>query len=240
MKKTLIGFIIMVVAMFMALSGAVNAATKMTVEGAKNVEVGDEITLTVKFPEAFGYQFTVNFDDTKLEYLGTLEAVKNGSFTVAFQSTGDERFTSYDLKFKALEKGDVNITISDLEFVSEDVELIDVEAPDPITFSITEPVTDPEPTPDPDGNTTGNENNTTGDNTTGDENNIGNNNTTTDDENGNVAGNTDNGNTNKEDDGDKTITSLKDAKTGFDIMYVAYLLMAIVVAAVIVKVSKRK
>lgn len=236
MKKTLIGFIIMVVAMFMALSGAVNAATKMTVEGAKNVKVGDEITLTVKFPEAFGYQFTVNFDDTKLEYLGTLEAVKNGSFTVAFQSTGDERFTSYDLKFKALEKGDVNITISDLEFVSEDVELIDVEAPDPITFSITEPVI----TPDPDENTTGNENNTTGDNTIGDENNIGNNNTTTDDENGNVAGNTDNGNTNKEDDGDKTITSLKDAKTGFDIMYVAYLLMAIVVATVIVKVSKRK
>ena len=220
MKKTLIGFIIMVVAMFMALSGAVNAATKMSVEGAKNVEVGEEITLTVKFPEAFGYQFTVNFDDSKLEYLGTLEAVKNGSFTVAFQSTGEERFTSYDLKFKALEKGDVNITISDLEFVSEEVQLIDVEAPDPITFSITEPVTDPEPIPDPSENTTG-------------------------DENGNVAGNTDNGNTNnentnKEDNGDETITSLKDAKTGFDIMYVAYLVMAIVVAAVIVKASKRK
>ena len=42
------------------------------------------------------------------------------------------------------------------------------------------------------------------------------------------------------DNGDETITSLKDAKTGFDIMYVAYLVMAIVVAAVIVKASKRK
>lgn len=197
MKKTIIGIMIMAVAVMMTLSTAVFAANTITVSGAET-KVDGTVTVTVNHPAGTtAGEYTVTYDPAVLEYTGD-DTVTGNTIKVAFMDTDYKEVPSHTLTFKAIAEGTSAITVANATLAAGTTEMADVAVSNSEVKVAAK----------------------TADNT----------NT-----------NTDNGNTNTDKkDGDKTIDKLKDAKTGFDAMYLVYLAAAVVVAAGIVTVAKRK
>lgn len=221
MKKTIIGIMIMAVAIMMTLSSAVFAANAVTTTVSGDVKVGETVTVTVNHPAGTSAgEYTVTFDADKLTYKGE-DTVNGNKIKVAFMDTDYKEVKTHTLTFVAKAEGDAKIEVNGAILADTNgKEMTDVTA----TGATVKVVADTPVTPDDNNNNNaGNADNNKADETKKD-------NTTA----------TDNKADNSKKDGDKTITTLKDAKTGFDAMYIVYLAAAVVVAGGIVTVAKRK
>lgn len=215
MKKTIIGIVIMAVAIMLTLSGAVFAAESINVVApSEDKKVGDEVTVTVNYPaNTVGRQYTVTYNK---DVLSTTEDTNGtGSFTIVLAGQNNDLNTvsSDTLKFTAKANGTSNITLSNIKLADASNSKIDatanvasvtvaeVAAPTttPTTAPTTEPTAEPTKTETP-------------------------------------AKTTEPTTENK----DKTITKTKDIKAGFDGMLVVALIASIVLASGIVAVAKRK
>jgi len=222
MKKTLIGILIMAVAIMMTLSGAVFAAEVPVVTADKTtVEKGETVKVTVKHPSgtsSFAYDVTYG---SNLKYTGSDEAVNNlggNKLRVADASTSE--VPSYTLTFVGEVAGTTQVSLSNTEFVTSDengnaVE-IETGAATPLSVTIAEKAEEPAPSQEPQ-KPAEEKKDTNSDATTG-------NNEKKSDETKTT--------------GDKKVT-IKD-KLGFDGMYIVYLVAAVLAAAGIVTVAKRK
>lgn len=212
MKRTIIGILIMAVAIMMTLSSAVLAANTITTTVSGDVKVGETVTVTVNHPAGTSAgEYVVSYDPAILTYTGT-DTAADGKIKVAFMDTDYKEVATHTLTFTAKAVGEAKIEVSNAILSNTDgKEIADVSATG-ATVKVVEETKIDEPKKDDT--------------------------TKTDDT--NKAPETKNDTTTKKEDGDKTLTSLKDAKTGFDAMYIVYLAAAVVVAGGIVKFATRK
>ena len=221
MKKTIIGIMIMAVAIMMTLSSAVFAANAITTTVSGDVKVGETVTVTVNHPAGTSAgEYVVTYDADKLTYTGS-DKDNGGEIKVAFMDTDYNEVKSHALTFTAKAEGAAKVEVKNVTLSNTDgKEIADVTATGATVNVVKEetPVTPEEPS-----NPGTAEKPTTPTTPT----------TPSTDNKDNTA-------TDKKDDGDKTLTTLKDAKTGFDAMYIVYLAAAVLVAGGIVTVAKRK
>lgn len=217
MKKTIIGIMIMAVAIMMTLSSAVFAANAITVTVSEGAKVGDTVTVTVNHPAGTSAgEYVVSYDTDKLTYTGS-DKDNGGNIKVAFMDTDYKEVKTYTLTFTAKAEGSAKVEVKDAILLNTNgAEMSDVtatEAGKTVEIGKKDEVKPDQPvTPaDPDATTPD-----------------------TDKKDNNNASDK------KEDNNDKTLTTLKDAKTGFDAMYIVYLAAAVLVAGGIVTVAKRK
>lgn len=221
MKKTIIGIMIMAVAIMMTLSSAVFAANAITTTVSGDVKVGETVTVTVNHPAGTSAgEYVVTYDADKLTYTGS-DKDNGGEIKVAFMDTDYNEVKSHALTFTAKAEGAAKVEVKNVTLSNTDgKEIADVTATGATVNVVKEetPVTPVEPSnPGTAGEPTTPTTPTT---------------PSTD--------NKDNTATDKKDDGDKTLTTLKETKTGFDAMYIVYLAAAVLVAGGIVTVAKRK
>ena len=215
MRKTLIGIMIMTVAIMMTLSGAVLAANGISASAsATNLKVGDSVSVTVTNPaDTASYGYVVTYDPAVLEYTGSnASTAKDGKVTVSHMETNmaDGKYTENTtnakaaISFKALKEADSTVvTITpDVLMNTSGKKMTDA---DKTAQTVTLKVAKAEEAAPA-------ENNKAEDTTS----------------------------TETKTDADTTKKSLKDTKTGFDAMYVVYLAAAALVAGGIVTVARRK
>lgn len=221
MKKTIIGIMIMAVAIMMTLSSAVFAANAITTTVSGDVKVGETVTVTVNHPAGTSAgEYVVTYDADKLTYTGS-DKDNGGEIKVAFMDTDYNEVKSHALTFTAKAEGAAKVEVKNVTLSNTDgKEIADVTATGATVNVVKEetPVTPEEPS-----NPGTAEKPTTPTTPT----------TPSTDNKDNTA-------TDKKDDGDKTLTTLKETKTGFDAMYIVYLAAAVLVAGGIVTVAKRK
>lgn len=221
MKKTIIGIMIMAVAIMMTLSSAVFAANAITTTVSGDVKVGETVTVTVNHPAGTSAgEYVVTYDADKLTYTGS-DKDNGGEIKVAFMDTDYNEVKSHALTFTAKAEGAAKVEVKNVTLSNTDgKEIADVTATGATVNVVKEetPVTPEEPS---NPGTAGEPTTPTTPTTPSTDNK---NNTATD----------------KKDDGDKTLTTLKETKTGFDAMYIVYLAAAVLVAGGIVTVAKRK
>ena len=218
MKKTIIGIMIMAVAIMMTLSSAVFAANAITTTVSGDVKVGETVTVTVNHPAGTSAgEYVVTYDADKLTYTGS-DKDNGGEIKVAFMDTDYNEVKSHALTFTAKAEGAAKVEVKNVTLSNTDgKEIADVTATGATVNVVKEetPVTPEEPS-----NPGTAEKPTTPTTPSTD--------------------NKDNTATDKKDDGEKTLTTLKETKTGFDAMYIVYLAAAVLVAGGIVTVAKRK
>ena len=221
MKKTIIGIMIMAVAIMMTLSSAVFAANAITTTVSGDVKVGETVTVTVNHPAGTSAgEYVVTYDADKLTYTGS-DKDNGGEIKVAFMDTDYNEVKSHALTFTAKAEGAAKVEVKNVTLSNTDgKEIADVTATGATVNVVKEetPVTPEEPS-----NPGTAEKPTTPTTPTTP-----------------ITDNKDNTATDKKDDGDKTLTTLKETKTGFDAMYIVYLAAAVLVAGGIVTVAKRK
>ena len=225
MKKTIIGIMIMAVAIMMTLSSAVFAANAITTTVSGDVKVGETVTVTVNHPAGTSAgEYVVTYDADKLTYAKNNDDATEttaGQIKVVFMDMNYKEVKSEELKFTAKAEGAAKVEVKNVTLSNTDgKEIADVTATGATVKVVKEetPVTPVEPSnPGTAGESTTPTTPTT---------------PSTD--------NKDNTATDKKDDGDKTLTTLKETKTGFDAMYIVYLAAAVLVAGGIVTVAKRK
>lgn len=209
MKKTIIGMMVMAVAIMMTLSSAVFAADTISATTSGEVKVGENVTVTITHPEGTTLgQYNVKYDADMLTYVKDSNnfPAENGTVEVYFADNNKQEVKTTVLTFTAKKAGEVKIKVDGVKLQKingEKVKDITTET----TVKIVEATPAPAPAPAPENNA--------------------------------PANNTPNADTPKAD-GDKPITNLKDAKTGFDAMYVVYLAAAVVVAGGIVRVATKR
>lgn len=210
MKKTIIGILIMAVAIMMTLSSAVLAANTITATVSGDVKVGETVTVTVNHPAGTSAgEYVVSYDPAVLTYTGSDNAA-DGKIKVAFMDTDYKEVPTHTLTFTAKTVGDAKIEISKATLSNtEGKEIADVSATGATVKVVETKVEEPsKEEPNKGQDNTNNAPETTP--------------------------------TPVKDNGDKDLTTLKDAKTGFDAMYIVYLVAAVVVAGGIVRVATRK
>ena len=219
MKKTIIGIMIMAVAIMMTLSSAVFAANAITTTVSGDVKVGETVTVTVNHPAGTSAgEYVVTYDADKLTYTGS-DKDNGGEIKVAFMDTDYNEVKSHALTFTAKAEGAAKVEVKNVTLSNTDgKEIADVTATGATVNVVKEetPVTPEEPS-----NPGTAEKPTTPETSEPDK-------------------KTETPDASKKDDGDKPIDKLKDAKTGFDAMYIVYLAAAVLVAGGIVTVAKRK
>lgn len=194
MKKTLIGTLVMALAIMMTLSGAVFAAETLKVApSASEVKEGETVTVTITHPATTtGVQYDVKYDAAVL----STDADKDhdGIFTAVGYTADGSEYLTHKITFKAVKAGTSAIELSNIKVSANNGVKIDTEATasTSVTVKAEEAVVTPTPTPT------------------------------------------------KTPDGDQNKDNLGDTKTGFDAMYVVYLAAAVLVAAGIVTVARRK
>lgn len=216
MRKTLIGILMMAVAIIMTLSGAVFAAETVTFTNPSEVKVGDTVTVTVKHPAtATGAQYQVTYDKDILST--TQDSDNDGKFQAIGYTPDGTEYPTHTLTFTALKEGTANIALSNIK-IAKSGEAIDTESTASTSVEVKateeqkeEPkAEDTKKTEEPKAEDT------------------------------NKAEETNKAEDTKKSDADKTKTTLKETKTGFDAMYVVYLVAAVLVAGGIVTVARRK
>jgi hypothetical protein len=115
MRKTLIGIMIMTVAIMMTLSGAVFAAETVTMSvNPTDAKVGDTVTVTVNHPgEATGAEYTVTYDATILST--DKDTDHDGSFKAIGYTPDNTAYPTQTLTFKALKEGTSTVALSNIK-----------------------------------------------------------------------------------------------------------------------------
>lgn len=216
MRKTLIGILIMTVAIMMTLSGAVLAATTVDVKASKaEVTEGENVTVTLSHPGMYGINYVVTYNPEVLEYVkGSKEKVLEPG-KVQVSDFGDgvnlEEIPSHTVTFKAKATGESAVTATNIQLSDNKAkDIADITATT-ATVKVVAATTENDGTEGKATQENGSEEN----------------------------GSQENGSEGKTDP-DAPKKSLKDAKTGFDAMYVVYLAAAVLVAGGIVTVARKK
>lgn len=224
MKKTIIGIMIMAVAIMMTLSSAVFAANAITITTSGDVKVGETVTVTFSYPTGTAAaQYVISYDADKLTYTGNNEFAvlqEAGKIEVGHVDMALNEIKSDVLTFTAKTEGDAKVAVSSITAVmdtnGDDITGVTAGTATVKVVKEESPVTPEEPS---------------NPGTAGDPATPG---TSEPDKKPETP------DASKKDDGDKPIDKLKDAKTGFDAMYIVYLAAAVLVAGGIVTVAKRK
>lgn len=217
MKKTrILGIVVLLVAIVAMLSSAVFAANVVEVQVADEVKKGNEVNVTVKFPVPVdGAQYILTYNPDVLEYKGNDIVIEPGKVQIGFMGWDMDKndFTtrqSLTHTFKAIAEGESRISIEEVE----------------ITANQGTPVADV--TASADAVKVVAESTVVTPPTSDEEGNSG------------IGDVVNEGKAQAGNAGDKTITKLKDAKTGFDVMAVVLPMMAIVAVVGVCKFAKRK
>lgn len=129
MKKTIIGMMIMAVAIMMTLSSAVFAANTVTATVSGEAKVGETVTVTINHPAGTSAgEYSVKYNPDVLTYTGS-DTVKDGTIKVAFMDTDYKEVPTHTLTFTAKATGDSKIEISGATLSNtEGKEIADVTA----------------------------------------------------------------------------------------------------------------
>lgn len=148
MKKTVLGFITIVMLLVVILSTTVNAASLTT--NKEKMEKGEIVTITITTKESVeSMQFDLKFDTKKYQFIEG--SIKTNLSIVDSNVTGDTLLVSaFDtsktastltLQFKAIGNGEsIPFTISNTEFSKNGVEVNDTVATSTVKVTVTEPV----------------------------------------------------------------------------------------------------
>ncbi len=212
MKKTrILGIVVLLVAIVAMLTSAVFAANEVKVQVADEVKVGAEVRVTVQYPMLVdGGEYTITYNPDVLEYQGEDKVVAPGKVKVAFMDIDFNTKQSDTFTFKAVGEGTSDVSLEGVELTANQGLTV---ADVTVAGDTVKVVAESTVVTPPTGEEGGNS------------------------EAGDVVNE---GTAQAGKAGDKTITKLKDAKTGFDVMAIALPMMAIITVVGVCKFAKRK